>query len=386
MKVLLPSRNIDPVRRDEFLFETSLSQRTSAIANVCRFQASGEVTGFDVLGDGLITPPIPYTVFDLHHSNVDVALLSCSSGVGFAARLAVVVDIIDAISGLHNADIVHRDLKLENILISQSSQNAILTDFGRADDFESAVQPPFKFGDPRFAPPDLLFLRETADAEVHFASEIYLVGSLIFESFTSLAYTPLVVGNPRQLTDEAAMLNPADRGPLLFQHMGSWNRRHLQLMSLLRTHAAWRPGFFDCLTTLLSPAANARFKPVAGGSAPELRLQRSLAWARDRICGWIDALGGRPESLEDIRVGGVMLLPVADEDRADPPLVSRARSLQMRYSRCAAMNIRLAQTAMCWSNFDLAVEAGGRSKLISCRCPQDLLLIAAESVLSSSKL
>lgn len=66
------------------------------------------------------------------------------NGLGEAASMKYFIQIASAIEYLHNLDIAHRDIKLENVLLDNSN-NAKLIDFGFSykaisDDFSSSAK------------------------------------------------------------------------------------------------------------------------------------------------------------------------------------------------------------------------------------------------------
>lgn len=58
-------------------------------------------------------------------------MIKAAGGLGEQRARYFVMQLIDVISYLHGRDVVHRDLKLENILVDEDL-NLIVTDFGFA--------------------------------------------------------------------------------------------------------------------------------------------------------------------------------------------------------------------------------------------------------------
>lgn len=58
-------------------------------------------------------------------------MIKAAGGLGEQRARYFVTQLIDVISYLHGRDVVHRDLKLENILVDEDL-NLIVTDFGFA--------------------------------------------------------------------------------------------------------------------------------------------------------------------------------------------------------------------------------------------------------------
>ncbi|MDP2436474.1 MAG: protein kinase [archaeon] len=69
-----------------------------------------------------------------------------------ATRIQWMYEIAKALDHIHSRGIIHNDIKLENIMVEQSSSRAVLLDFGFADQIGSS----FKAGSPVYASPEKL--------------------------------------------------------------------------------------------------------------------------------------------------------------------------------------------------------------------------------------
>lgn len=106
--------------------------------------------------------------------------------------LSVFVKLASALAYMHSKGILHRDLKLENVLIRKSDGEPVIIDFscathGQADELTDKGLPP---GTDRFrAPEQFRFLREHIDEHraryaFQVADEIFALGAMLYELLT----------------------------------------------------------------------------------------------------------------------------------------------------------------------------------------------------------
>jgi len=93
-------------------------------------------------------------------------------------RIEIFLRVCDAIEHAHSRGIIHRDLKLENIMIGRHRETYV-TDWGLAMRIEDAGELPRVTGTPGFIAPEVLVERR---ADVR--SDVYSLGIILFEMTT----------------------------------------------------------------------------------------------------------------------------------------------------------------------------------------------------------
>jgi serine/threonine-protein kinase len=134
--------------------------------------------------------------------------------------LRVFVKIASALTHMHSRGILHRDLKLSNVLIRKSDGEPVIIDFScatytQAADLTESGLPP---GTDRFrAPEQFKFLREHKDEHrgryaFQVADEIFAVGAMLYELLTDPRPTEErpreTLNNPFDMPPPARGLNP----------------------------------------------------------------------------------------------------------------------------------------------------------------------------------
>jgi serine/threonine protein kinase len=109
-----------------------------------------------------------------------------------------------ALDHAHSKEIVHRDVKPENIIISDDNENAILVDFGialSADDAKSLTKQGYVIGTPAYMSPE-----QANDEELDGRSDIYSLGITLYE--TLAGHLPHA-GGYQSLADANEAIPPA---------------------------------------------------------------------------------------------------------------------------------------------------------------------------------
>ena len=93
-------------------------------------------------------------------------------------RIEIFLRVCDAVEHAHSRGIIHRDLKLENVMIGRHRETYV-TDWGLALKLEKAGKLPKVTGTPGFIAPEVLTTRK---ADIR--SDIYSLGIILFEMVT----------------------------------------------------------------------------------------------------------------------------------------------------------------------------------------------------------
>lgn len=138
-----------------------------------------------------------------------------------APRLAgFALEILDALAYVHSQGIVHRDIKLANILLDRSNV-AVLCDFGIAADSEDRkTNAGAHLGTPVYAAPEQLSDPRLAEAR----SDLYSLGITIFAAAT--AETPSRLIYPHTRDDALSLLSEPLRSVVACATEPHVNRRY----------------------------------------------------------------------------------------------------------------------------------------------------------------
>ncbi len=114
------------------------------------------------------------------------------------------IGVIDAVSYIHDKGIIHRDIKLSNIMIEKLTGRPVILDFGLAktQDVSMTVEGQF-LGTMRYASPEQVqAVRHTVDKK----SDVYSLGAVLYEILT---LRPLFVSETiEQMTTQIIMTEP----------------------------------------------------------------------------------------------------------------------------------------------------------------------------------
>jgi eukaryotic-like serine/threonine-protein kinase len=200
-------------------------------------------------GESTVTIDVPYLVLELADASLAELLLQ-RHRLPWDVRLKLFRDLVKGVHQMHLRDMVHRDVKSENSLVHSSPQCAKIADLGRA---KHTVGPP-RFlaeayvagrGDLRFAPPELLWLCGSEDPAEMARVDLFLLGSLLYETATGVGVTSIAFTDPLRVHAEAGELPPAARkadlagrlGQLTQQMMSAYDLFALELPPYLREPA-----------------------------------------------------------------------------------------------------------------------------------------------------
>jgi eukaryotic-like serine/threonine-protein kinase len=169
IKVLLPRFADDPAARRMFIDEARLG---SAI----RHPHLVEVYDFAVDGAGR-----PYCVMELAEGPTAAERLR-NGPLGLSRCLEVGVAIAEAVTALHAAGVLHRDIKAENVILDRRDGRLVpkLIDFGIARRLDATAAEHGVVGTPRTMAPE-----QISQDPVDERTDVWALGVLLYEMLTS---------------------------------------------------------------------------------------------------------------------------------------------------------------------------------------------------------
>ncbi|MFO0546788.1 MAG: protein kinase [Polyangiaceae bacterium] len=105
-------------------------------------------------------------------------LLEREGAVSLDAALSVARQICAGVAVAHEAGVVHRDLKPDNVLLTRDGQRVVVTDFGIARaTMDGAATPGTILGTPAYMAPEQVAASATIDAR----ADVYALGEILYE-------------------------------------------------------------------------------------------------------------------------------------------------------------------------------------------------------------
>jgi len=190
--VVYEAEQVEPVRRRVALKIIRLGMDTEGV--IRRFQSERQTLALmdhphiaHVLDAGATTTGRPFFVMELVHGERITAYCDARQ-LDLPARLALFLDVCEAIQHAHQKGIIHRDIKPSNILVDEDSAVAApkVIDFGIAKATRSCLadQPEFTardqfLGTPAYMSPEQVDLGGGLDIDSR--SDVYSLGVLLYE-------------------------------------------------------------------------------------------------------------------------------------------------------------------------------------------------------------
>lgn len=168
----------------EFALDEQVVKRFEVEARtLCNISHPNLVSVFDF---GVTKDNDPFMVMDFHDGKSLEAILIKYGVLPIDQGINIFSQVLDALEAVHNAGVVHRDVKPGNIIVSFKPDVAIkLVDFGIAKQY-SGLEKQLKLtatgavmGTPRYMSPEQC-VGKTLDAR----TDIYALGCVMYESFT----------------------------------------------------------------------------------------------------------------------------------------------------------------------------------------------------------
>jgi serine/threonine protein kinase len=202
LKVLKPGCSADAVL--EFEGERDVLNLLRNASNVVTLLDHGTATvPVTVMGTGArVDLDVQYLVLELAAGCL-AELLAYRNRLDWSERLALFRGVVRGMNQVHLAEVFHRDLKSENVLLMMSKRQATsnIADFGRSRHMPT----PARFsvdeyltgrGDFRFAPPEFLWRQGNDNEACWRRVDLYHLGSLLYELATGQGITMLALGSP----------------------------------------------------------------------------------------------------------------------------------------------------------------------------------------------
>ena len=169
---ILPKKLLTPKTAKRFQSEAE-SAAILSHPNIIPVYEVGETEAFLYFTMQLVQGKSLGRMIDMARKN----LLPSRRTIPIEEAVRITIKVLDALQYAHGQDIIHRDIKPDNILVEKHTQRPLITDFGVAKVLRGEDERhPMIQGTPVYMPPEQVLGREV-DAR----SDIYAVGTMLFK-------------------------------------------------------------------------------------------------------------------------------------------------------------------------------------------------------------
>jgi serine/threonine protein kinase len=243
--------------------EEALARFQAELRTLMRLEHEGIARLYDggIATDPHTQEPLPYFAMQLVHEGQPITTYAQACHLTVPRKLALFVQVCDAVREAHRYRILHRDLKPGNILVN--SDNApIVIDFGLARAYDVMVSDAWRLsGTLAYTSPEQI---APTLGQVGFKSDVYALGVILYELLTG--HLPYEV--PPQSSLEQWRQVITETKPPLLRHYSKPYRRELD--GILSAALAKRPEdrlTLDVLRARIARVLEARRRPSPLGVA-----------------------------------------------------------------------------------------------------------------------
>ncbi len=192
-------------------------------------------------------------------------LLSVNETLDFSEKLRLVIQLSQAIEGMHKAGYIHMDLKLENVFVTADSNNKLsirLADFGAAEPWIEAAPKSVSWVGSTFPSPEILNA-DLAKIPSHItpAIDVWAFGLILFNIKYSKNTTGFGLNHVQGRRNRTAFDAHVNNIHVLLRSSPNGDAYDLLVKDMLSTNPGERPSASEVVSRLVSYAATVH--PVA---------------------------------------------------------------------------------------------------------------------------